>query len=220
LGPQDDEVYTDGEKIMLSRKESVQKRDELIELGYTIVPGVMQDPFLSEVREWTDAVMDRVEVDPKFRYQGSDVQIMTPERWPESRERTDRNFPDAFVERISELPEAKQICRDLGLEGIRSHQNAILLSKPPFGPPLYWHQDHMNWNHPESLAPWPLKVFLSYYMTDTTKKNGCLRVLPGTHLKRIPLHDNLPNAHEPEIQAIEDLDHRHFRIILTLLMCR
>lgn len=195
----------------LGEEEATQKRGELIELGYTIVPGVMADPFLSEVRNWTDEVMDRVEVDPRFRYQGSDVQIMTPERWPKDREQTDRNYPDPFVERVVDLPEALQICEDLGLEGTQGHGNLIILSKPPFGPPLYWHQDHMNWNHPESLAPWPIKVFLSYYMTDTTKENGCLRVLPGTHLKRIPLHDDLPNAHEPEIQAIEDLNHPVFQ---------
>ena len=48
-------------------------------------------------------------------------------------------------------------------------------------------------------------------MTDTTPENGCLRVLPGTHIKRIPMHDMLSNAHEPEIQAIDDLDHPVFQ---------
>ena len=69
-----------GSVRVLGRKEARVKREELVELGYTVVPGVMQDPFLSEVRGWTDTVMDRVEVDQTFRYHGSDVQIMTPER--------------------------------------------------------------------------------------------------------------------------------------------
>ena len=93
---------------MLGRKEARVKREELVELGYTVVPGVMQDPFLCEVRGWTDTVMDRVEVDQTFRYQGSDVQIMTPERWPVDREPTDRSIPDSFAERISDLSEAKR----------------------------------------------------------------------------------------------------------------
>ena len=68
----------------------------------------------------------------------------------------------------------------------------------------------MNWNHPEAAAPWPTVIFLSYYMSDTTRENGCLRVIPGTHRKRIPLHDMLPDAHGHEIQAIDDLDHPIF----------
>ena len=47
-------------------------------------------------------------------------------------------------------------------------------------------------------------------MTDTTPENGCLRVIPGTHRKRIDLHDILPDAHEAEIQALDDLNHPAF----------
>ena len=34
-----------------------------------------------------------------------------------------------------------------------------------------------------------------YYLTDTRRENGCLRVIPGSHRRRIPLHDELPAAH-------------------------
>jgi ectoine hydroxylase-related dioxygenase (phytanoyl-CoA dioxygenase family) len=37
-----------------------------------------------------------------------------------------------------------------------------------------------------------------YYLTDTQPVNGCLRVIPGTHRKRVPLHDELPAAHTEE----------------------
>ena len=55
-----------------------------------------------------------------------------------------------------------------------------LLSKPPYGPPLYWHQvssgpqpcfspaaeptrsqDWMGWNNPLSTTPWPQVIFFS-----------------------------------------------------------
>ena len=42
------------------------------------------------------------------------------------------------------------------------------------------------------------------YLTDTTRENGCLRVIPGSHRKWHPLHDFLPNAHEEEIQKLKD----------------
>ena len=37
-------------------------------------------------------------------------------------------------------------------------------------------------------------------------KNGCFKVIPGTHLKRIPLHDQLVTAHEQGARFIEE-DH-------------
>jgi len=114
------------------------------------------------------------------------------------------------VDRLVDLPDAWEACRLIGLENERPDDSIIVLSKPPYGPPLYWHQDMMNWNHPEAAAPWPTRVFLSYYMTDTTRENGCLRAIPGTHRKRIPLHDLLPAAHGPDIQAITDLSHPAF----------
>ena len=49
-------------------------------------------------------------------------------------------------------------------------------------------------------------MFLSYYLTDTSPENGCLKVIPGTHHKRIPLHDQLVPAHEQGARFIEE-DH-------------
>ena len=69
----------------------------------------------------------------------------------------------------------------------------------------------MNWESPEAATPWPTKVFLSVYLTDTTLANGCLQVIPGTHTRRIELHDTLPDAHEADIQAVDDYqDHAAF----------
>tara|TARA_B100000674_G_scaffold491681_1_gene510142 strand:- start:174 stop:881 length:708 start_codon:yes stop_codon:yes gene_type:complete len=150
-------------------------------------------------------------VDPKYRYQGSDIHVYAPRLWERMDEEPDqKHFADPIVEKIIDYAPQKQVCAELGLENLQPRDNIILLSKPAYGPPLYWHQDFMNWNHPEAAAPWPTVIFLSYYMSDTTRENGCLRVIPGTHRKRIPLHDMLPDAHGPEIQAINDLEHPIF----------
>ncbi len=50
-----------------------------------------------------------------------------------------------------------------------------------------------------------------YYLVDTTPYNGCLRVLKGSHLKRHPLHDILPNAHGAELQRVENANHPAFQ---------
>ena len=186
-------------------------RDQLVEQGYTIVPGLLADPLLGELQHWSQQVFDTVPVDPKYRYQGSDIHVYAPRLWEKMDAEPDqKHFADPIVEKIIDYAPQKQVCAELGLENLQPRDNIILLSKPAYGPPLYWHQDFMNWNHPEAAAPWPTVIFLSYYMSDTTRENGCLRVIPGTHRKRIPLHDTLPDAHGHEIQAIDDLDHPIF----------
>lgn len=195
----------------LSAAEALTKRDELVDLGYTIIPQVMPQPLLEELRTWSDGVFERVTVDPKYRYQGSDLHVYTAEKWAKmGREPDEKNFADPIVNKLIEQPLQKEICQQMQLEGLHSSGGIIILSKPAYGPPLYWHQDFMDWNSPIAATPWPTKIFLSYYMTDTTRENGCLRVIPGTHRKRIDLHDTLPDAHEVEIQAIDDLSHPVF----------
>lgn len=195
----------------LPPSEALTKHNELVELGYTIIPGVMPQPLLEELRAWSDGVFDKVNVDPKYRYQGSDIGVFTEEKWGTmDREASEQYFPDPIVKKIIEEPNQAAVCAQLQLEDLRSSGNIIILSKPGFGPPLYWHQDFMQWNSPRAATPWPTRIFLSYYMTDTTPENGCLRVIPRTHRKRIELHDTLPDAHEAEIQAITDLSHPAF----------
>ena len=196
---------------ILPATEALLKRDELVKLGYTIVPSVMDLELLEDLRAWSDDVFQRLRVDPKYRYQGSDIQVFTQSKWAGmEREASDKSFTDPIVARILEQPRQSEICRQLQLEGLKSNGGIIILSKPGYGPPLYWHQDFMEWKSPKAATPWPTKIFLSYYLTDTTRENGCLRVIPGSHRKRIDLHDSLPDAHEAEIQAIDDLDHPIF----------
>jgi ectoine hydroxylase-related dioxygenase (phytanoyl-CoA dioxygenase family) len=64
----------------------------------------------------------------------------------------------------------------------------------------------MIWNDPLSLAPWPQTIFLNYYLTDTSAENGCLKVIPGTHHRRVPLHDKLVPAHEQGARTVPE-DH-------------
>ena len=66
---------------MLAPEEALCKRDELIELGYTMVPGVLQNPLLDELRTWSHEVFERLPVDPKYRYQGSDIHVYTERLW-------------------------------------------------------------------------------------------------------------------------------------------
>lgn len=81
-----------------------------------------------------------------------------------------------------------------------------IISKPPHSPPLFWHEDGRFWNDPVSYTTQPIQVFLMYYLTDTTPQNGCLRVVPGSHRKRHPLHDRISPRHTKELAAYENPD--------------
>jgi len=56
----------------------------------------------------------------------------------------------------------------------------------------------------------PQQVFLMYYRVDTNRHNGCLRVVPGSHVNDNPLHTILSEAHTAAIDAAEDLSNPAF----------
>ena len=186
---------------VLSPEEALDKRRQLIEDGFCIVPNILHGEMFDRLAAFVHRFLDEHPVDPKYRYQGSDFHIMTERDWAKSRD--PHRYHSPVVDDLIDWAPARQACAEIGLEGLRPGASCILLNKPPGGPPLYWHQDDMQWNHPKAALPWPTQIFLSYYLVDLTRENGGLRVIPGTHRKRIPLHDILPPAHGPEIQALE-----------------
>jgi ectoine hydroxylase-related dioxygenase (phytanoyl-CoA dioxygenase family) len=166
---------------MLSPDLALEKRRQLTEDGYCVIENILTEDFLEELRRETDRLLDSVEHPPQWKYQGSDIQV--------------KGSDNPLIDRLVHWGPAWDALRAMGLGDFTSHGSYIILSKPPGGPPLYWHQDWMGWNDPISAAPWPQYLFLSYYLVDTTLENGCFRVIPGTHRKRIPLYDRLVPAH-------------------------
>ena len=81
-----------------------------------------------------------------------------------------------------------------------------IITKPPHSPPLFWHEDGRLWNDPVSYTTQPIQVFLMYYLVDTTPENGCLRVIPGSHLKRHPLHNQISENHTEDLRTYANPD--------------
>lgn len=195
---------------VLTPAEALEKRAQLLRDGFCVISGVLRGNLLDRWRAFSNEFLDQTPVDHKYRYQGSDFHINS-ERRHHAQQLVLPNLHlwNPLVDELVDLPTAVEACERMGLEGRVPDDTVLILSKPAHGPALYWHQDFMEWNHPSAGAPWPTRIFLSYYTVDTTKENGCLRAIPGSHLKRIPLHDLLPAAHGPEIQAASD-DHPAF----------
>ncbi|MFT6433559.1 MAG: phytanoyl-CoA hydroxylase [Candidatus Azotimanducaceae bacterium] len=56
------------------------------------------------------------------------------------------------------------------------HHNCVMTKQPGFSSATLWHQDNRYWSFDEQNL---ISVWLA--VGDETKKNGCLRVIPGTH---------------------------------------
>lgn len=101
-------------------------------------------------------------------------------------------------------PKIAELLREVGATDPR-WTGGFLISKPAGGPPLFWHQDWWGWTEPESYDVRAHQLFVMIYLTDTTPENGCLRVIPGTHLRDHPLH-HLEAAHSEGLQSFANPD--------------
>lgn len=171
--------------------ELQQARQQLLSDGFCLVDGGLPNGSVERLRAWSDDWLNRSKHPPQWKYQGSDVKISG------FRNRASRSpdLPsDEVVDFLIEHPAS--IMSALGMGDFKSGGVFQIISKPSFAPALYWHQDWARWDDPISLSPWPQQVFLNWYLTDTSVENGCIRVIPGSHLKRLELHDHLVQAHE------------------------
>ena len=167
-----------------------ERREQMLRDGYCLIPDILSPEFLLELGQESDRLNDTMEHHPDTKYQGTHLGI--------------RYEDNAIMRRLAEWQPARQALEQMGFGDFKHGGGLIVLTKEPYAPALYWHQDWGQWNDPLSCTPWPQKIFLSYYLEDTSLENGCFQVIPGTHLKRIPLHDQLVTAHEQGARFIEE----------------
>ena len=168
--------------------EKVRIAAELATSGYARIPGVLDSGRIEAMHAACDRVLAKA---PSAhleanRTTGSMLSVAQDE-W--------------FAELIA-LPRTLALLRGLGL-GQVVWSVGYVISKPPGGPQLFWHQDWMWWNHPVVRDPLPHQLFAMFYAVDTDRSNGCLRVVPGSHRMRMSAHDRLATAHSKAALAGE-----------------
>ncbi len=95
---------------------------------------------------------------------------------------------------------------DLGLGDVR-WLSGYVISKQPASPRLWWHQDWWAWSDPIAAREVPVQLAAMLYLEDrTVPMNGCLRVIPGSHRNRHPLHEQVPDAHTEELERLPTND--------------
>ena len=167
----------------------MEKRKQLDEKGFCIVPGVLSAQFLDELRNVTQSILEKLpqEHEQDNRSTGSMVSVY--------------EHP-IFAELIA-LPEALAALQSLGYT-TAGFSSGYIISKPPKSPRLFWHYDWAGWDAPESFTTQIPQVFCMYCRTDTRPENGCLRVVPGSHVNDNELFPMLDEAHTPELLRAAD----------------
>ena len=164
------------------------KARQLREDGFCVLDGVLTGEDLARTQSLAEKCVADISPEhrAKWRSEGSLVHV--------------GDHPE-FADLIAFQP-ALRAMADLRLDDVR-FSSGYVISKPPKGPALFWHQDWWGWNDPLSLTDRICQVFLFYYLTDTRPENGCLRVIPGSHRRRNRLHDLL-DAHSADLATADD----------------
>ena len=177
---------------MLTPEAALEKREFMLREGYVLIEDVLPEALLEELRAETERLIaDHVEAH-EVRYQGQLIDVHAVD--------------NAIIDKLLTWKPTYEALAALGFGDFNPEGKIIILTKEAGGPPLYWHQDWIFWDDPLSLSPWPQVFALNYYLTDTTVENGCLKVIPGSHRKRFPIHDRMVQAHEQGARFVSEDD--------------
>ncbi|GAB4457102.1 MAG: hypothetical protein OHK0029_16240 [Armatimonadaceae bacterium] len=171
--------------------ETAQKQKKrLHEQGFCRFENILPADLLHRLREATDRMLaeQTEEHATRTRSQGS----MFP-----------TTADPVFAELIT-LPKAVNCLRGFGYPN-PTFTDGYIISKPGYSPRLFWHYDWFAWEDNRSYAVEPPQVFFMYYLSDTRRENGCLRVIPGSHIHHNPLHDQLLEPHSRELGEAKNL---------------
>ena len=171
-----------------------RKQEQFARDGFYVFENILDSPILDRLRNSSDGVL--AEQEPEHFKQQRTTGSMVLIDW-------DMADQHPVIAELIAHPGALAALNQLGFDDPKFGHGRII-SKPPYSPPLFWHEDGRFWDDPVSYTPQPIQCFLMYYLTDTTPENGCLRLIPGSHRKRHPLHDKISPRHTDELRTFEN----------------
>jgi hypothetical protein len=163
--------------------------------GYCVIPSFIKANELSPLSHAVDAVLVQPS-HPNMSRPGNDL---APLRWNDGIVAPLLRSPD----RLSRLT-AAIAAPDL------KWLSAYVSTKPTRTPPLCWHQDWWGWGHALSFNKPALQVAVLIYLSETSRQNGALRVLPGSHRASCDLHAIIPEPHSVSANSLA-IDHPAMR---------
>ena len=177
--------------------------------GYLTAPAVISDAYIAELRTEADRLM-RLCGEEKERY-ARRIEWEVDHLAEESRKGMDR-----VIRKLEPISDLSPIFRDLAFSNQIAGPISAIFGEPvelfedklnlklPGGSPYPWHQDWVCcWRaHSDEL----ITCFI--YLDDADAANGCLQVIPGSHLGKPMLpfkgggHFEIDPAYVPTAQAV------------------
>jgi phytanoyl-CoA hydroxylase len=169
------------------------------ELGYLVVPGVLDRDLLAEVRRAVDAIVadaakvtEHTEVydleDSHSRQAPRVRRIKTPHK----------HFP--FFADLTRSARITAILAQLLGPDIRLHGSKLNMKSAGYGAPVEWHQDWAFYPHTNDDV-----LATGIYLDDCELENGPMCVVPGTH--KGPVYDHHADGYfcgamDPELDRV------------------
>ena len=159
--------------------------------GYCVIPDFIKADELSLLSRAVDAVLIQT-THPGMSRPGNDL---APLRWSDEVVTLILRSADRLNRLAAAIaaPDLKWL-------------SAYVSTKRPCTPPLCWHQDWWGWDHALSFGRPAPQVAVLIYLSETSRKNGALRILPGSHRTSCDLHASLPEPHSPSASSLS-VDH-------------
>ncbi|GAB4161796.1 MAG: phytanoyl-CoA dioxygenase family protein [Planctomycetaceae bacterium] len=162
---------------------SAAEVDDFQKNGYAVVRGLADRSLVESMREITiaqlQAELGPCEFEVELQYPGA------PDSPEKPGGRTIRRLKQAisrhpvFLEWVSNPELVTRLRQLLGPEIVMplAHHNCIMTKQPRFSSDTGWHQDIRYWsfNRPELVSVW-------LALGEEKPENGCLRLIPGSHL--------------------------------------
>lgn len=178
--------------------QAPEKRAQLHRDGFCVFPQVLDGTLLRDLHQAAHRLVSPMTEADRSRY------LSTGSMFGFSR------VQDEIWGELILHPGLFTCLRQLGYTHV-TFTDGYVISKPPHSPQLFWHYDWFTWREPEDFQPAPQQVFAMYYLTDTTRHNGCLRVIPGSHYRHNPLHEVIGQPHTEELHRMVDADRPEFQ---------
>ena len=167
-----------------------RKRREILDDGVCVIEDVLDHAMLENVRSIARAKLDQLTDRDRAEQKSTGSMI------------ANRDLPQ--LAELFAWPPTLDALKRLGFDDIK-FSRAYLISKPAHSPPLFWHQDLTVWSgEPRAYAETSPQLFAMFYLVDTNRENGCLRVIPGSHRKRHALHEQIGVAHTAATRRMDD----------------
>ena len=156
------------------------RREQLLRDGYVLFPSALPPDLLERLRRTTARQLDAMSEEDRRTQRTTGSMLLT-------------NTHPIYAELIAHSA-ALEALAALGYAH-PSFSDGYIISKPGHSPRLFWHYDWFAWQDARSYEMEPMQLFAMIYLSDTRRENGCLRVIPGSHIRHNVLHDLLAPPH-------------------------